>query len=813
MGDLVKNSRYLILILLIFPLSITFAQSKKVTYHVFDQSTNKPIPFVHVQLQGNKTVGTTSDVLGAFTIASPNINDVFIFSHVGYAKREVSSVDLEKNLKIFLLPIVQELEVFEFLAGENPALVYVKGAIQNRNLNDPEKALKSFQFNSYNKVVMSLVGLGENPEVDDADLNILEGGHLFMAETYSEIQFRKPGGKNETIKASKVSGIKNPAFAAVSSAFQPFSLNTEHIKILETPYLSPVSEDGLKKYNYFLEDSIETEWGKSFVVSFEPKPGKSYLLGEGLMHISSNRFALENFLFKNTDPNAEVHFELQQKSVFNGDFWFPSQLNSMYTFIGLDFLERSTTLVNQTFHTEVRTGGEELISKISPIELKLDLDKTPPDWGKLRQDSLSSREYLTYVRFDQMDEKIKNRLNTAANVFAFLGAGRIKLGVVDFIPRRLVRSNRFERFGLGLGLSSNNTLSDLFRVEGYFRYGFGDRAWKYGGHMDLFVHPQNDSRFQLGFSRDIVEQGRSLLTAHRSFSTAGVFFRNFQANRMDHLERYFVEFNQMPIKGFRYRLIGSVENRQNILGFLAEEPSQSYKSDFTSSEVGIDLNYIGNQSTTRIGNDLISINTSYPIVGLSVNKAIPNIFGGNMNFWNSEFKFLHQWHKGNSLNQIHFSAHRIWGSNLPISYLNTGGGIRMPLEGRFDTNISFVGFLQTMHLYEFLSDRSIQINYAHLTGPLLTKKLQKAWISPQFKFHQNFAIGGLEQASYYEFMEFKTMEKGFWESGVELTNLIKYKSGFQKQGFGIGLFYRYGSYALPDTRDNLRLTLTLSTSI
>lgn len=813
MGDSIRNSSCLILILLFFPLTSMFAQSNRVIYHVFDQSTNKPIPFVHIQVQGNKTVGTTSDVLGAFSIASSHVNEILIFSHVGYVKREVSRVELEKNPRIYLLPNVQELEVFEFLAGENPALIYVKGAIQNRNLNDPEKALKSFQFKSYNKVVMSLAGLEENPEVDDADLDLLDGGHLFMAETYSEVQFRKPGGKNETIKASKVSGIKNPTFAAVSSAFQPFSLNTEHIKILETPYLSPVSEDGLRKYNYFLEDSIETEWGKSYVISFEPKPGKSYLLGEGLMYISSNRFALENFLFKNTDPNSEVHFEFQQKSAFNGDFWFPIQLNSMYTFIGLDFLERSTTLVNQTFQTDVRIGGEELLPKISPIELKLDLDKTAPDWGRLRQDSLSSREYLTYVRFDQMDEKIKNRLNTAANLFAFLAAGRVNLGVVDFIPRRLLRSNRFERIGLGVGLSSNSTLSDFFRLEGYFRYGFGDKAWKYGGHLDLFVHPQNDSRFQLGFSRDIEEQGRSLLTAQRSFNTAGVFFRNFQASRMDHVERYFVEFNQMPIKGFRYRLIGSVENRQNILGFLAEEPSQFYEPDFTSSEVGIDLNYIGNQSATRIGNDLISINTSYPIFGLRVNKAIPGLFEGNVNYWNSEFRFQHQWHKGNSLNQIHLSAHRIWGSNLPISYLNTGGGIRIPLEGRFDTNISFVGFFQTMHLYEFLSDRSLQLSYAHLTGPLFTKNLQKVWVSPQLKFHQNFAIGGLGQASYYEFMEFKTMERGFWESGMELTNLIKYKSGFQKQGIGIGLFYRYGPYALPNTRDNLRLTLTLTTSI
>jgi hypothetical protein len=54
------------------------------------------------------------------------------------------------------------------------------------------------------------------------------------------------------------------------------------------------------------------------------------------------------------------------------------------------------------------------------------------------------------------------------------------------------------------------------------------------------------------------------------------------------------------------------------------------------------------------------------------------------------------------------------------------------------------------------------------------------------------------------------MEKGFWESGLELTNLIKLNSGFQVQGWGIGVFYRYGPYALPDSRDNLRFTLSLT---
>jgi hypothetical protein len=57
------------------------------------------------------------------------------------------------------------------------------------------------------------------------------------------------------------------------------------------------------------------------------------------------------------------------------------------------------------------------------------------------------------------------------------------------------------------------------------------------------------------------------------------------------------------------------------------------------------------------------------------------------------------------------------------------------------------------------------------------------------------------------------MEKGFWESGLELTNLLKLTSGIQIQGWGVGVFYRYGPYALPDSRDNLRFTLSLTAGI
>lgn len=784
------------------------AQTNRNVYHVYDEQTRQPIPFVHVRLQGSDTKGTTTDVLGAFALESVSKDAVLIFSHISYLGKEVSLSQLQKDTNIFLTPNTQELSTFEFSAGENPALPIVRKAIQNRDINNPDK-LESYRYASYNKVVMTLDGLEENPDVDDTTFSFLRGGHLFMTESYSEVKFKKPGKRNETVKASKVSGIDNPMFAAVSTTFQPFSVYTDHIKILEIPYVNPISDDGMRKYDYFLEDSLQTEAGTSYLISYQPKAGKTYHLGKGLVYISSKQYALENFLLKPADESGQILFEIQQKNRFDGKYWFPEQLNSIYVFTELDLDGRKGKLVNQTFLSDVGINDLESGQKISVVGVTYDIAKDS-DWSKLRVDSLSAREYLTYERFDQLDEKTKKLLNNGANILAYLSTGRIKLGAVDLIPRRILRLNEYERFGLGLGLSSNEKLSDFFRVEGYFRYGTRDRAWKYGGSLSLYLNPDQDARFIFSYSQDIDETGRPFLGNWRTFSLAGHYYRNFLANRMDQVERFAAEYTQMPLNGLRYRLIGSVENRFQPLTFTETMPADDYLRSFTAAEAGVELNYTGGQSTTRVGNDLISLTLSYPVVGVRVSKAIPGVFGANQDFWNTEFRVQHQWSSGNSLNQLHLSAHGVWGTDLPLSYLNTGFGVRGQQTSRYDLPVSFSGHLQTMQIYEFLSNRAVYLSYAHLTGPLFTKKAKDVEFAPQLKFHQNFAIGSLDNPERYDFVPFQTMERGFWESGMELTNLIKLTSGFQLQGWGVGLFYRYGPYALPNSRDNLRLTLSIT---
>ena len=790
----------------------TFGQKSIPSGHVYDQKTKQPIPFVNIQIKGKERKGTTTDVRGFFRLDSFEEMDILVISHVSYNPQEIPIQSLlGSKPEIFLSPITLELGEVQILAGENPALPIIRQAIANKDSNNPDQ-LDSYKFSSYSKMVMTLDGLNEQPEVDDTTANFLQGGHIFMTESFSEVVFKKPGKRNETVKASKMSGIENPLVAMASSSFQPFSFYTDHIKILEVPYVNPLSNNGLRKYDYFLEDSIQNEIGTSYIISYQPKEGKVYQLGKGLMYISSIRFALENMVIKPSDPDANLLFELQQKNKWDGKNWFPEQLNSIYLSPEFEFEGKAFKITNQTFISEVSINDLEKGTKFVPVGIIFDIQNDKYDWEILRLDSLTSREYLTYVRFDQMPEKDKKLLNKGSNLLLSLSSGRIPLGPVDLIPNRILRVNRFESVGLGLGLSSNDKLSDFFRVEGYFRYGFRDDRWKYGGGAEFRLDKKYDSKLLFYYSQDISEPGKTLLPKINSFSSAGNIFRNFLADRMDEVERYSVEFSQMPLKGVRLGIFGSVENRRNVLNYGSGVPSDNFPQVFSATETGIDFRYVGGESVSRIGNNLVSWAMSYPIISIRASKAIPDAFGGNVDFWNTEFKFQHQWSSGNSLNQFHLSAHGIWGDNLPISYLNTGYGINVGQRNALDFALSFPGYLQTMFLYEFLSDRSMHASYSHQTGPLFYKKAGKAIFAPQLKFHQSFAIGTLTNPEFYDFVEFMTMEKGYLESGIELNNILKQKSGFQYQGWGIGAFYRYGPYANPTFRKNLTITLSITAS-
>jgi hypothetical protein len=788
------------------------AQTNVIEGYVFDEKTGNPIPFANIQLIGNdRKIGTVSDVRGWFRLQDTEADSLVSISHVSYENRILPLEEFIMKGTVFLKPSTLALSEFIFEAGENPALAIIKKAIDNKPGNNPGK-LDSYRYEAYHKTIFSFEGLSEFPDYDDPDLNMLEGGHLFMAESFSEVKFKKPGRVNETVKASKISGIDNPLVALAASTFQPFSFYETHFNVLDQPYLNPLSKEGLNKYNYYLEDSIDQASGKTFIISYQPKKGKFFQLLKGLMYISENQYALENMTLSSADSTLVLTFEMQQKNSWDGQYWFPEQINASFRTTDNSFEQKNLLIKNQMFLTNIEINNLPKNEKFQPLSLVMDINNKAFDWETLRLDSLTYREYQTYRRFENMPKKEKRRLEVISKVIGQLATGRIPIGPVDLIPERLFRINRYEGFALGLGLSSNQSLSDFFRLEGYFRYGFIDKAWKYGTGIEFLLDKKFDTRLKLNYSQDLMETGSSEMPRIRSYALSGDAFRRFAAERMDSVQRFSAEISQMPFKGTRIGLFSNYENRSSVFDYINAEPSDTYPTLFSNAEIGLNFRWIGKENMSRIGNNLISLSTTYPILALKVSKSLPGILDSSLDFINTELRFFHQWNKGNSVNRFSLITQGIWGDNLPLSFIHTGYGINIQRRNELDAAFYFPSYLQTMFIYEFLSDRSALVSYSHQTGPIFNTYFGKLNFSPQLRFVQNFAIGTLSNPDFYRFVEFKTMEKGYWETGMEMNNLFKMSSGFQKRSFGVGAFYRYGPYGNPQWQINFVFTISTNLS-
>lgn len=111
---------------------------------------------------------------------------------------------------------------------------------------------------------------------------------------------------------------------------------------------------------------------------------------------------------------------------------------------------------------------------------------------------------------------------------------------------------------------------------------------------------------------------------------------------------------------------------------------------------------------------------------------------------------------------------------------------------------------------EFLSDKYLNLFYSHNFGSLL---FETPKFKPQFVIVQNSAWGTLKNSSD-QGIDFKEKDKGYFESGLIINNILKLKYiNVFYIGFGIGTFYRYGYYSFDKTRDNFAFKLSVSISL
>ena len=135
--------------------------------------------------------------------------------------------------------------------------------------------------------------------------------------------------------------------------------------------------------------------------------------------------------------------------------------------------------------------------------------------------------------------------------------------------------------------------------------------------------------------------------------------------------------------------------------------------------------------------------------------------------------------------------------DIPLTHLYSIAPNNLTKDGILK-RITFAGknSFETMYFNEFFSSKYATIQARHTFN-----KIKLAYkIKPLFSVVTRFAIGSVEKPNQHQGFEFKTLEKGFLESGVEANQIYK--------GFGLTCFYRYGPNGLARFDDNLAIKIS-----
>jgi len=813
-------SRYVLALFLTIQAGLSAAQT--IQGKVVDAENGEPMAFVNLQIRGT-TTGTMTGVDGKFVLNASTIspNTMVDISFVGYETRSFAMGSMTGDFVIRLKPAVTALKEVVFEAGENPAHGIIRKVQAAKEVNDP-KNLNAYTFNCYNKTIYTAAGLDDDSvSADTMIAKTFRQGHLLMMESYSEVKRIRGNPRYEKVLKSKFSGWDDPKFAMLSSTFQPFSFYDDQINFFGTDFINPIGDGSLRRYDFFLADTLYSNDDTTYVMTFEPIRKIEFKTLKGVLYVNTNGYAIENIIASPADQNMKIDFVIQQQYERVEGKWFPKVLYTKYLpkESGLDLKRKNAdgkvttttiplVLKNQSFISNVRINPLLVKKDLGTFNVAYTQELRDSSWNDLRAVNISPREAQTYYNYDTLNNKSKKLLNGMLNATTTLAGGTIPIGKISLLPNHLIRLNEYERVALGIGMTTNEKFSKVFQFNGYGMYGFRDKAAKYGGGMTLHLNRDKGLNFSAQYSRDLSEPGQvsMIRTQGVNLSASGDMYRRLVTSRMDSVESIRFEFNSRPSRNIRMSLFANRENRNPAYAYqyTSTEPMAQY----TIAETGVQLRYLRGEQLMKMGPAQIITGHEFPFINMRLSHAASGLANSNVEFTRADLIVKHQsTYRGTGKTTWSLYAAQVWGNDVPYSYLILPKAVQF--EQMSGVSLYAPGYLQTMGIYEFVSDRYAQLGIEHNFGPLF--QAMKGYMQPELVLVHQMAYGTLSNPARHEGIEIKTLDKGYFESGILFNNLLRMDAKLYWLGYGAGVFYRYGANELPRQRDNL--TFVLNTSI
>ncbi len=805
---MIKHSNLLICIFLFLGIQ-SFSQEFHLSGKIVDSRTKAPLAFVNIVVN-NGPFGGISDIDGSFKLHSPDKIESLKISYVGYKSLTFRVDGSDKyDLEIKLEKSSYELLEVKIYPGINPAHRIINNVIANRDNNDPEK-LRSFSYTSYDKMVIT-VDLDSLNTIDTSTMNInqknmlgfFEDKDIFLMETVSNRTFLAPDRNYEEVVATKVSGFKDPIFVFLISQVQSTSFYKEMIQIANNNYINPISKGSTSKYYFEIRDTAYSDlMDTTFIISFRPLKNTNFDGLKGVLSISSHGWAIQNVKAKPDRREGGFEIRIQQMyELIDSNHWFPVQLNTDLVFFDVQQAGEKFDLlgIGKSYIRDIELNPEIIKRKLGPVGVDVDPNATSQKddyWIQYRIDSLNSRDSATYAFVDSIGRA--NNFDKIAKSFEAVMQGNIPWKFVNIELDKIIKYNQYMGLYLGLGAHTNEKLSRFFSVGGYWGYGFKDQKAKYGGNLNFTLNRSRELKLLLKYRNDLSESGGVVFFDDNSRLLRPENFRNFLIRRENNTISYEAAMQMRVFKHFKGFAGIKVSNKEAFGDYQYAElinNKQELFNKFDFTELLIGTRFAFREKIIRTPRASLSLGTDYPVIWVQYTRGLKGVFNGDYDYNRIDLKVEKSFYtKYMGETTVVLKAGYI-DSDLPYCNLYNGNG-----SYRVLTVFAHNSFA-TMRMNEFLSNRYIAGYFTHNFGKLLFRGEK---FKPEFAIATNIAFGSLDNALDHKNVNIKTLELGYYESGLLINNILNLRLYY----LGVGAFYRWGPYTFSQSFDNFAFKLS-----
>ncbi|MGE0568691.1 MAG: DUF5686 family protein, partial [Bacteroidia bacterium] len=634
-----------------------WAQVYTISGKVFEATTKEPLPFVPVVIKGVNT-GAQTDFDGNFVIKSSKLGDSLIASYIGY-KRSARKINKSLKVQEINIPMVEDagfaLDEIVVTMGENPAHRIIRNAVKRREKNDRTN-LDSYEYETYNKLEFDLNRIPKEmrekkifkpisfvfDNVDSTFSAEKPSLPFFMVESLSDFYFTSnPEKRKEIIKASKITGVENSSISQVlGDMYQNINIYNNNVVAFNKQIPSPLSENALFYYKFYLEDSAFE--GQHYVYHLRFKPKRVQELSfTGNIWIADTTWGvkrLEMSLPKDANLNFINTANVIQEYTYIDSTWMLKKDRLVVDFAptknSIGFYGRKTTsysniVINKPKDKKFYEFGDAIVVNDDAT------NKSDEFWAENRHDSLSSRELKIFKMIDTIQSLPIYK--TWVDVFYMLVAGYKKVNNFEIGPySSLVSFNRVEGWRFRFGGRTSEMFSKWYELNAYVAYGLKDEKWKYAlGFKTFITKKPNRQLVGMSYRSDYEILGQST----NGFSQDNVLASFFRVNPLTNLTRVnnaeaWYEREWFPGLISRFILVGRQFTPLGDNTYLRYDGEGRLKKveHITNTEARVNIRFAWKEKYVGDGFTRLSIGTIYPVIQLNYAKSLRYAFKGEYDY-------------------------------------------------------------------------------------------------------------------------------------------------------------------------------------